>query len=348
MESKLQSKKNAPTALNKAVKNINKLIGDGDISLKSAISAKFEEVNSRPTLSKHIGPKKTRGIKLFADRGVVYLAHIPHGFYEEEMKAFFSQFGHVTRIRLVRSHKTGNSRGYAFIEFRFVEVAKVVADTMNNYLFGNRILKAVFIPPEKQSPKMFIYCTNYGPETCVGVKRRREVIALQNKPLTEEMAQVRIDKNKKHLLELQEKLKAQGVDCLFQVESSSSKGILEEPTSKRARTSSPTPTPRARSSKQTQEKQSSTGPTLKKKPTIKKGQMSQKTVKSVKSVKLAEKGSKKPSGVEKAVEKNSVKGPVPKKVVKKVVKKTNVAKVMTSKKDVTKKSVTKKQAAKKK
>lgn len=37
------------------------------------------------------------------DRGVVYLGHVPHGFYENEMKQYFSQFGHVTNINIPKS-----------------------------------------------------------------------------------------------------------------------------------------------------------------------------------------------------------------------------------------------------
>lgn len=36
-------------------------------------------------------------------RGVVYLGHVPHGFYEDEMRQFFSQFGKVTHINIPRS-----------------------------------------------------------------------------------------------------------------------------------------------------------------------------------------------------------------------------------------------------
>eukprot|EP00516_Mucochytrium_quahogii_P007505 CAMPEP_0203746584 /NCGR_PEP_ID=MMETSP0098-20131031/1984_1 /ASSEMBLY_ACC=CAM_ASM_000208 /TAXON_ID=96639 /ORGANISM=" , Strain NY0313808BC1" /LENGTH=178 /DNA_ID=CAMNT_0050634737 /DNA_START=33 /DNA_END=566 /DNA_ORIENTATION=- len=43
--------------------------------------------------------------------GVVYLGHIPHGFYEEQMKGFFSQFGNVKQLRLSRSKKKrGNQK----------------------------------------------------------------------------------------------------------------------------------------------------------------------------------------------------------------------------------------------
>lgn len=37
--------------------------------------------------------------------GVVYVGHIPHGFYEDEMKRYFSQFGHVKRVKLSRNKK---------------------------------------------------------------------------------------------------------------------------------------------------------------------------------------------------------------------------------------------------
>lgn len=40
-------------------------------------------------------------------RGVIYVGHIPHGFYEDELRKYFSQFGEVTRVRVSRSRKTG-------------------------------------------------------------------------------------------------------------------------------------------------------------------------------------------------------------------------------------------------
>jgi hypothetical protein len=38
-------------------------------------------------------------------KGVVYLSHIPEGFYEEEMYSYFSQFGRVTLVNVVKSKK---------------------------------------------------------------------------------------------------------------------------------------------------------------------------------------------------------------------------------------------------
>lgn len=45
-----------------------------------------------------------------ASSGVVYLGHIPHGFYEDQMRGFFGQFGDIVRLRLSRSKKTGEGR----------------------------------------------------------------------------------------------------------------------------------------------------------------------------------------------------------------------------------------------
>ena len=43
------------------------------------------------------------------ERGVIYLGNIPHGFFENDMRQFFRQFGNVTRIRLSRSKKVCNT-----------------------------------------------------------------------------------------------------------------------------------------------------------------------------------------------------------------------------------------------
>ncbi|KAE8581691.1 hypothetical protein XENTR_v10024896 [Xenopus tropicalis] len=91
--------------------------------------------------------------------GVIYIGHIPRALYEPQLREYFSQFGTVTRLRLSRSKKTGNSKGYAYVEFECDEVAKIVADTMNNYLFCERLLKCEFVPPEKVHPRLFIGCT---------------------------------------------------------------------------------------------------------------------------------------------------------------------------------------------
>ena len=88
--------------------------------------------------------------------GVVYLGHIPHGFYEAQMRGFFSQFGDVSKLRLSRNKKTGRSRHYAFIEFADRHVAAVVAETMDGYLLCNKQLVCKVVDPEKLHERVWV------------------------------------------------------------------------------------------------------------------------------------------------------------------------------------------------
>ena len=81
--------------------------------------------------------------------GVVYVGRIPHGFYEHEMREYFSQFGNISRLRLSRSRKSGASKHYAFVEFTSTTVAEIVADTMDNYLMFGHILKCKLVAKEQ-------------------------------------------------------------------------------------------------------------------------------------------------------------------------------------------------------
>ncbi|XP_045393666.1 MKI67 FHA domain-interacting nucleolar phosphoprotein-like [Lemur catta] len=87
--------------------------------------------------------------------GVIYVGHLPNTLYESQIQDYFSQFDTITGLRLSRSKRTGNSKGYAFVEFESDDVAKIVAETMNNYLFGERLLKCCLIPPEKVHKELF-------------------------------------------------------------------------------------------------------------------------------------------------------------------------------------------------
>ncbi|KAJ5081469.1 Nucleotide-binding alpha-beta plait-containing protein [Penicillium alfredii] len=80
---------------------------------------------------------------------------IPHGFYEHQMRAYFTQFGEITRLRLSRNRFTGRSKHYAFVEFASTTVAKIVAETMDNYLMYSHILKCKYVPQEQLHPEVW-------------------------------------------------------------------------------------------------------------------------------------------------------------------------------------------------
>lgn len=117
----------------------------------------FNEDEKAPKLS----AKQRKAIKQAEDApksnvpGVIYVGRVPRGFFEPQMKKYFSQFGKVNKLRLSRNKKTGASKHYAFVEFQSQEVADIVARTMNNYLLFGHILKVHLIPTEQVHPDLF-------------------------------------------------------------------------------------------------------------------------------------------------------------------------------------------------
>ncbi|EJD49125.1 hypothetical protein AURDEDRAFT_101282 [Auricularia subglabra TFB-10046 SS5] len=153
--------------------------------------------------------KKNKGPK--EDRGVLYLGRIPHGFYEDEMRRYFGQFGEVTRLRLSRNKKTGRSKHYAFIEFESAAVAQIVQETMDNYLLLGHILQCKLIPSEKVHPQLWVGANRKWRV----VPRDRVARVKHNRKRTEEEVQ----KTEERLLARQEakkrKLAEAGIDYDF-------------------------------------------------------------------------------------------------------------------------------------
>ncbi|KAI1132159.1 hypothetical protein F5Y10DRAFT_6393 [Nemania abortiva] len=88
--------------------------------------------------------------------GVVYIGRIPRGFYEHQMREYFSQFGQVNKIRLSRNKATGQPKHFAFIEFAELGVAEIVAKTMDNYLLAGHILKVKMVPKSRIHDKLWV------------------------------------------------------------------------------------------------------------------------------------------------------------------------------------------------
>jgi len=154
---------------------------------------------------------------------VVYLGHIPHGFFEPQMRAYFSQFGDIKRLKLSRSKKTGASKGYAFIEFEDIEAAEVVVETMNGYLMFEHILKCQLVPDDKVHPMTFKGSEKYFKKSISQKLSNYEVNRIKS---PEEIIQS-IEKVEKKNNKLQKKLKELGLEYNFD-KVHVSKSLLEE------------------------------------------------------------------------------------------------------------------------
>uniref|UniRef100_A0A2K6G8J1 Nucleolar protein interacting with the FHA domain of MKI67 n=1 Tax=Propithecus coquereli TaxID=379532 RepID=A0A2K6G8J1_PROCO len=104
---------------------------------------------------------------------------------------------------------TGNSKGYAFVEFESDDVARIVAETMNNYLFGERLLQCCLIPPEKVHKELFKgWNTPFKQPSHPAVKRYN-----QKRTLTQRLEMEKRFKKKEKLL--RKKLAKKGIDYNF-------------------------------------------------------------------------------------------------------------------------------------
>lgn len=137
------------------------------------------------------------------NRGVILIQNLPKGFFEDQLKQYFSQYGQVTRYRVARSEKTGGSKGFAYVEFAYPEVAKVAAESMNGYLMFRQRLKTVYIPPDKQDHDYFkqpvkLFKTKDGMTKLVtpATIRAEQAVENYNKPVTPEAHANRVERSK--------------------------------------------------------------------------------------------------------------------------------------------------------
>eukprot|EP00696_Hemimastix_kukwesjijk_P009077 gnl/Hemi2/21508_TR7160_c0_g1_i1.p1 gnl/Hemi2/21508_TR7160_c0_g1~~gnl/Hemi2/21508_TR7160_c0_g1_i1.p1 ORF type:complete len:204 (+),score=54.62 gnl/Hemi2/21508_TR7160_c0_g1_i1:106-717(+) len=142
---------------------------------------------------------------------VIYVGHVPYGFFEKQMRGFFTQFGDIIRLRISRSRKTGGSRHYAFIEFADAEVAKIAAETMNNYLLFNQILVCKLVPSSKIHPTLFSGCKKKFKK----IPWRKLEKKVHNKERTPEEQQKVVDKLLRKEQQKREKIAALGIDYTF-------------------------------------------------------------------------------------------------------------------------------------
>ncbi|KAK9785094.1 hypothetical protein WJX73_004322 [Symbiochloris irregularis] len=90
-----------------------------------------------------------------ADSKVLYVGHLPHGFYEDELRGFFTQFGQVTRLRVSRNRRTGKSKNYAYLEFKAADVAAIAAEAMDGYFLFKQKLVCNLVPAADQHPELW-------------------------------------------------------------------------------------------------------------------------------------------------------------------------------------------------
>ncbi|CAL2037426.1 unnamed protein product [Caenorhabditis brenneri] len=113
-------------------------------------------------------PQKTEKVQKKPQKKiwVVKLQRIPFGFFERELLGYFRQFGNVLRIRVARSRKTGNHKGWAYVGFDNKSVAEIAAESMNGYLMfeqrlGCKVMKPSLIPKSMLKGPLLVMRPSY-------------------------------------------------------------------------------------------------------------------------------------------------------------------------------------------
>ncbi|KAG7669661.1 hypothetical protein Ndes2437B_g05845 [Nannochloris sp. 'desiccata'] len=146
-----------------------------------------------------------------APSNVVYIGHIPHGFYEKQMKEYFTQFGKVSKIRISRNKKTGKSKHYGFLEFQNPGVAKVVADAMDGYMFFGQKLQSRVMNRKEVHPELFKGANRVFKK----VPWKKLEVERHNKEVDEELAAKRTKTAEKRDKARKDRIKEAGIDYEF-------------------------------------------------------------------------------------------------------------------------------------
>ena len=145
---------------------------------------------------------------------VLYIGHLPHGFFEKQMREFFSQFGTVTNVRLSRSKKTAKSKGYAFLQFQSVEVASIAAEAMDGYhMFGQKLVVKALNKADVH-PEIF----NGANRVFKRIPWREIEAKRHNKDLNPEEERKRSSRSRRAAKKRLERIAAAGIDYVFDPE----------------------------------------------------------------------------------------------------------------------------------
>lgn len=72
--------------------------------------------------------------------GVLYVGHLPHGMFEEQLGNYFGQFGKIERVQVSRSTRTAASRGYGWVRFTNPDACSIAAKVTRVLEGGERCL----------------------------------------------------------------------------------------------------------------------------------------------------------------------------------------------------------------
>uniref|UniRef100_A0A914LJS5 RRM domain-containing protein n=1 Tax=Meloidogyne incognita TaxID=6306 RepID=A0A914LJS5_MELIC len=195
---------------------------NSDIELEKIDNKKFKIENEetkqkdkKQLKNKEKGKKQQHFNEESKIQHVIRLSNVPYGFFEKEMNGYFSQFGDVKRVRVIRS-KRGHHTGIAYVEFKNEKVAEIAAKSMNNYLLAEKKLGCSVVD-QNRIPKCIRGGKRFGKIIEPGENRLKETLK-RLAPKNEEQERVRLKRFTEQLREKMLKIKNLGINYEFNFE----------------------------------------------------------------------------------------------------------------------------------
>ena len=77
----------------------------------------------------------------------LYVGNLPKAITQAELNVLFAQAGEVTAVDVIKDHRTGESRGFAFVTMRVQSEADKAANMFNAYTLNDQVLKVSAAKP---------------------------------------------------------------------------------------------------------------------------------------------------------------------------------------------------------
>lgn len=80
----------------------------------------------------------------------IYVGNLPYRLDETDLRGYFSRFGGVQAIKIIRNFKTGRSKGYAFVTYQSAKQAAKALAAHGRELGGRSLVVRIAKPREEQ------------------------------------------------------------------------------------------------------------------------------------------------------------------------------------------------------
>ena len=92
----------------------------------------------------------------------LYVGNLSYSVTEDELRELFAQAGNVTSVAVIKERDTGQSKGFAFVEFGSQADAQKAISRFNGQKLGERTLTVNLARPKEERSRSGGYGGGYG------------------------------------------------------------------------------------------------------------------------------------------------------------------------------------------